>query len=133
MNDIEKTREVLTDDGWFITGDIGYIDDDGFLFIKGRASRFSKIGGEMVPHITIEDEIRKIVQFDSTESNGLVILGKPDQKKGEQLVLVVEQEIDFQDLKNRLKDNGLLIYGYLKVWRLLKSHVYQLVKLTLLI
>lgn len=107
LNDIEKTREVLTDDGWFITGDIGYIDDDGFLFIKGRASRFSKIGGEMVPHITIEDEIRKIVQFDSTESNGLVILGKPDQKKGEQLILVVEQEIDFQDLKNRLKDNGL--------------------------
>ena len=79
LNDIEKSREVLTEDGWFITGDIGYIDNDGFLFIKGGASRFQELVVKWFL-ITIEDEIRKIVQFDSNESNGLVILGKRIKK-----------------------------------------------------
>ena len=52
----EQTAEVLRD-GWFKTGDIGRFDEDGFLYIEGRLSRFSKIGGEMVPHETIEQKI----------------------------------------------------------------------------
>src|SRR5712691_5343356 len=53
LHDEKRTAEVLRD-GWFKTGDIGRFDEDGFLFIEGRLSRFSKIGGEMVPHEALE-------------------------------------------------------------------------------
>src|SRR5437867_9518317 len=56
LHDPERTAEVL-DNGWFKTGDIGRFDEDGFLYIEGRLSRFSKIGGEMVPHESIEHQI----------------------------------------------------------------------------
>ncbi|MEM1443678.1 MAG: AMP-binding protein, partial [Verrucomicrobiota bacterium] len=52
----DKTAEVIQHD-WFMTGDLGRVDEDGFLYIEGRLSRFSKIGGEMVPHETVEDHI----------------------------------------------------------------------------
>src|SRR5213075_3049711 len=53
LHDPKRTAEVLRD-GWLKTGDIGRFDEDGFLYIEGRLSRFSKIGGEMVPHEAIE-------------------------------------------------------------------------------
>src|SRR5438128_8599117 len=56
LKDPERTADVL-DNGWFKTGDIGRFDEDGFLYIEGRLSRFSKIGGEMVPHEAIEQKI----------------------------------------------------------------------------
>ena len=56
----EKTAEVIRD-GWYVTGDIARIDEDGFIFITDRLSRFSKIGGEMVPHVKVEDAINAIL------------------------------------------------------------------------
>ena len=53
LNDPERTAEVK-DGEWFITGDLARFDEEGYLFIEGRLSRFSKIGGEMVPHGTVE-------------------------------------------------------------------------------
>ena len=52
----DLTAEVIRD-GWYVTGDVAMIDEDGFIKITGRESRFSKIGGEMVPHIQIEETL----------------------------------------------------------------------------
>ena len=60
LNQPERTAEVIRD-GWYVTGDIAMIDEDGFIFITDRLSRFSKIGGEMVPHLKIEEAINLIL------------------------------------------------------------------------
>lgn len=92
LNKPEKTAEVLKD-GWYNTGDIGFIDDEGFIHITGRQSRFSKIGGEMVPHIKIEEIIAKFVE-DPNDEEGLLnvaVTSVPDEKKGERLVVLHRQ------------------------------------------
>jgi acyl-[acyl-carrier-protein]-phospholipid O-acyltransferase/long-chain-fatty-acid--[acyl-carrier-protein] ligase len=80
----EKTAEVLRD-GWYTTGDVAALDEDGFLQITDRLSRFSKIGGEMVPHIKVEEKLHELVE--ATEQT-FVVIGLPDEKKGERLVVL---------------------------------------------
>ncbi len=80
----EKTAEVLRD-GWYVTGDIAALDEDGFLQITDRLSRFSKIGGEMVPHIKVEEKLHELAG--ATEQT-FVVTGVPDEKKGERLVVL---------------------------------------------
>jgi acyl-[acyl-carrier-protein]-phospholipid O-acyltransferase / long-chain-fatty-acid--[acyl-carrier-protein] ligase len=82
-----KTEEVLQND-WFRTGDIGRLDADGFLHIEGRLSRFSKIGGEMVPHEVVEDHITKAMNLEGDSERRIAIVGVPDDDKGEALVLL---------------------------------------------
>jgi len=82
----EETAKVIRD-GWYVTGDIAFIDSDGFIHITGRQSRFSKIGGEMVPHIRIEEAIQKILGLDEGQLS-VVVTSVPDEKKGERLVVV---------------------------------------------
>ena len=85
----EKTAAVLKD-GWYDTGDMGKVDDEGFLHITGRISRFSKIGGEMVPHLKIEECLLKIVDDPSSAdaSIQLTVTSVPDAKKGERLIVL---------------------------------------------
>jgi acyl-[acyl-carrier-protein]-phospholipid O-acyltransferase/long-chain-fatty-acid--[acyl-carrier-protein] ligase len=80
----EKTSEVLRE-GWYVTGDIATVDEDGFVEITDRLSRFSKIGGEMVPHIKIEEMLHELAE--ATEQT-FVVTGVPDEKKGERLVVL---------------------------------------------
>jgi acyl-[acyl-carrier-protein]-phospholipid O-acyltransferase/long-chain-fatty-acid--[acyl-carrier-protein] ligase len=84
LNRPEKTAEVLCD-GWYNTGDIAEEDDDGFIRITDRLSRFSKIGGEMVPHIKVEDQLHEIAG--STEQV-FAVTSVPDEKKGEKLIVL---------------------------------------------
>lgn len=80
----EKTAEVLRD-GWYVTGDIAALDEDGFLTITDRLSRFSKIGGEMVPHIKVEEKLHELAGI--TEQS-FAVTGIPDEKKGERLAVL---------------------------------------------
>jgi len=80
----EKTTEVLCD-GWYRTGDVGVIEEDGFITITDRLSRFSKIGGEMVPHIRIEEKLHELA--DVTEQV-FAVTAVPDEKKGERIVVL---------------------------------------------
>jgi acyl-[acyl-carrier-protein]-phospholipid O-acyltransferase/long-chain-fatty-acid--[acyl-carrier-protein] ligase len=80
----EKTAEVLQD-GWYETGDIVRIDEDGYLWIEGRLSRFSKIGGEMVPHGHIEEKLHELI---GVTEQVFAVAGVPDEKKGERLVVL---------------------------------------------
>ncbi len=89
LNRPEKSAEVLKD-GWYNTGDIGSLDAEGFLKITGRMSRFSKIGGEMVPHLKLEECLSKILaQQDGDDSRPLLaVTAVPDEKKGERLIVL---------------------------------------------
>jgi acyl-[acyl-carrier-protein]-phospholipid O-acyltransferase/long-chain-fatty-acid--[acyl-carrier-protein] ligase len=80
----EKTAEVLRD-GWYCTGDVAALDEDGFLQITDRLNRFSKIGGEMVPHIKVEEQLHELV---AAMEQTFVVAGLPDEKKGERLVVL---------------------------------------------
>ena len=80
----ERTAESLHD-GWYVTGDIALIDDEGFMKITDRLSRFSKIGGEMVPHIRIEEKLHELA--DVTEQT-FTVTAVPDDKKGERIIVI---------------------------------------------
>ena len=100
----EKTAEVLRD-GWYVTGDIATLDEDGFLQITDRLSRFSKIGGEMVPHLMIEDALHDLA---GVTDRTFVVTGIPDQKKGERLVVLhTLPETRLQEVVDKLSELDL--------------------------
>jgi acyl-[acyl-carrier-protein]-phospholipid O-acyltransferase / long-chain-fatty-acid--[acyl-carrier-protein] ligase len=80
----EKTAAVLKD-GWYTTGDMAALDEDGFLQITDRLSRFSKIGGEMVPHVKVEDVLQDV---SGVTDRVFAVTGVPDEKKGEKLIVL---------------------------------------------
>lgn len=106
LNDTQRTSEVMKD-GWFVTGDLARIDDDGFIYIEGRLSRFSKIGGEMVPHGTIEEMLYDAFEARDIEVPVFAIAGRPDPAKGESIVLLSALEIQLSDVRDKLKAAGL--------------------------
>lgn len=93
--------------GWHDTGDIVDIDEDGFIFIKGRAKRFAKVGGEMVSLTAVEQILNKLYP-DIVQ--GVVTI--PDEKKGEQLVLITTKEdASVSEMKAFFKKEG-----YVELW-----------------
>ena len=108
FKETDQTTAVLKD-GWYRTGDVGRLDEDGFLFIEGRISRFSKIAGEMVPHMTLEHKIVEALDLHPAAGEGppLAIMGVPDEKKGESLVLLTTVRVDIVVLRKKLLEKGL--------------------------
>ncbi len=83
LNAPEQTARVIQN-GYYDTGDVAKLDRDGYVYITGRSSRFSKIGGEMVPHEAIEDAITKMRNSEIAE---VAVTGKNDPKRGEKLLV----------------------------------------------
>jgi acyl-[acyl-carrier-protein]-phospholipid O-acyltransferase/long-chain-fatty-acid--[acyl-carrier-protein] ligase len=81
LGEPDKLNEVLRD-GWYVTGDIATMDETGFIRITDRLSRFSKIAGEMVPHMKVEEQLLALLD----EAHSCVVTGVPDPIKGERLV-----------------------------------------------
>ena len=102
----DKTASVLKN-GWYDTGDMGLIDDEGFLHITGRISRFSKIGGEMVPHLSVEEAVN--AELGAAEGDLLaVVTAVPDRAKGERLIVFhLPTAHDPRDVVRRLTEHGL--------------------------
>ncbi|MFM8222115.1 MAG: AMP-binding protein, partial [Planctomycetaceae bacterium] len=89
LNRPQQTEAVLND-GWYSTGDVAKLDPEGFITITDRASRFSKIAGEMVPHLKIEEMLRCLVQRSGPDDQDLkfVVTAVPDERKGERLIVI---------------------------------------------
>ncbi len=83
----EHTARVVTND-WYDTGDIGMLDQDGFLTITGRASQFSKIAGETVPHLLIEAALARLLGAEQSDTPVVAVTAVPDLRKGERIVVV---------------------------------------------
>lgn len=102
----EKTAAVIRD-GWYKTGDIALLDEDGFLRITGRESRFSKLGGEMVPHLLIEESIGRFIGAGDDELK-VAVTAVPDSRKGERLIVLhtaIDQTPD--EIRKGLSQAGL--------------------------
>lgn len=104
LNDPNGTAAVIRD-GWYRTGDVGRMSWDGYLYITGRLSRFSKISGEMVPHEMIEVAISEIV---GSEDRCVAVCGKSDRRKGERLVVLYSKEdVDPNAVVEALRRRGI--------------------------
>ena len=109
LNKPELTAEVLRD-GWYNTGDIARIDDEGFIQITDRQSRFSKIGGEMVPHIKVQEILAEILRAGNSDDQELyaVVTAVPDEAKGERLVVIHKPlNVPLDDAYAALRASGL--------------------------
>ncbi len=124
LDDPERTADVLHD-GWFRTGDLARFDEDGFLFIEGRLSRFSKIGGEMVPHETIETKIVEALALTSEGERIIMLTSVPDEAKGEALVVLTTRPIDTKALRDALTAVGLC-----NLW--IPKRIHQIEKIPIL-
>lgn len=106
LNDESKTAEVIFEtDGvrYYKTGDKGHMDEQGFITIVDRYSRFAKIGGEMISLGLIEEKLTAIFADDAQFTATTVT----DEKKGENVVLLVKSDLGLDEIKERIKSTGL--------------------------
>jgi acyl-[acyl-carrier-protein]-phospholipid O-acyltransferase/long-chain-fatty-acid--[acyl-carrier-protein] ligase len=103
LGDPVNTSAVIRD-GYYVTGDIGRIDEDGFVTLTDRLSRFSKVGGEMVPHIKVEESLHEVLGLlDQT----FIVAAVPDEKRGERLVVLYKGDLDVEMVLKKVLDSGM--------------------------
>jgi acyl-[acyl-carrier-protein]-phospholipid O-acyltransferase/long-chain-fatty-acid--[acyl-carrier-protein] ligase len=106
LNAPQKTAEAVVElDGmrWYKTGDKGHLDEDGFLTIVDRYSRFAKLGGEMVSLSAVEEQVRRALHAPELE---IAAVNLPDEKKGERILLLTALPIDPETLRKALLESG---------------------------
>jgi acyl-[acyl-carrier-protein]-phospholipid O-acyltransferase/long-chain-fatty-acid--[acyl-carrier-protein] ligase len=96
LDDATRTAESLRD-GYYVTGDIARVDAEGYLYIVDRITRFSKIGGEMVPHVAIEEAIASM-----PGSGRCLVTATPDPSRGERLAVLYTGEASADELTDHL-------------------------------
>lgn len=102
----DMTAKKIVDGGWYITGDLAFLDDEGFITITGREERFAKVGGEMVPLEKVEDELHLIL---NTNEKVCAVTAIPDPKKGERIIVLhlALNDTTPRDVWKQLNDRGL--------------------------
>lgn len=120
----EKTVSVLKD-GWYNTGDIAAIDEEGFIVITDRLARFSKIAGEMVPHTKVEETLHKLLDMNEQT---FAVTSVPDEQKGERLVVLhTLMDGELEVLVDKLKDCDLP-----NLWRPKPTSFYRIAEIPVL-
>ena len=99
LNDIEESS-LRIKSGWYDTGDLGYLDEDGYLWHMGRMKRFVKIGGEMISLVAVEEALDVI----TPEEVECCVVELPDAKRGSKIVAVTNTEIDPQEVSKLLSE-----------------------------
>jgi acyl-[acyl-carrier-protein]-phospholipid O-acyltransferase/long-chain-fatty-acid--[acyl-carrier-protein] ligase len=105
----DLTEKVLRK-GWYHSADFGRLDEDGFLTIEGRRARFSKIGGEMVPHGLVEEYLTKWLKGKGVLHEGtqeVMVTAVEDEKKGEALVVLYACELEAMEVERGLREMGV--------------------------
>jgi acyl-[acyl-carrier-protein]-phospholipid O-acyltransferase/long-chain-fatty-acid--[acyl-carrier-protein] ligase len=93
--------------GWYDTGDIGRVDDDGFLFLLGRWKRFAKVSGEMVSLTAVEDALAGAFPHYGLRCQ-VAVVARPDEDKGEALVAVTnEAKLHLDEIRSAIRAKGL--------------------------
>lgn len=100
FDDLEETSLHMRD-GWYDTGDMGMLDEDGYLWHRGRLKRFVKIGGEMVSLVRVEKMLEKYIP----ETSACCVVELPDSLKGAKIVAVVTEPIDEKKVLKQLADD----------------------------
>jgi acyl-[acyl-carrier-protein]-phospholipid O-acyltransferase / long-chain-fatty-acid--[acyl-carrier-protein] ligase len=99
LNDIEETH-LRIKSGWYDTGDLGCLDEDGYIWHKGRLKRFVKIGGEMISLVMVEETLNSV----TPEEVECCAVELPDSKRGSRIIAVTNAEIDQQDIVKKLSE-----------------------------
>ncbi len=97
FDDLEETSYRMKD-GWYDTGDMGVLDEDGFLWHRGRLKRFVKIGGEMVSLVKVENVLQGLLPHEIE----CCVVEVPDFLKGAKIVATVTQKINEKDILKKM-------------------------------
>jgi acyl-[acyl-carrier-protein]-phospholipid O-acyltransferase/long-chain-fatty-acid--[acyl-carrier-protein] ligase len=102
----DLTQKKIVQGGWYITGDLAMLDEDGFITITGREERFAKVGGEMVPLEKVEEEIHAVLK---SNDRMVAVTAIPDAKRGERIIVLYlpSETLNIPQVCKELGERGL--------------------------